>query len=143
MKRSHFWFMIEGLLCGVAEILVWEFALSPWYAAHVWLRPLVPTLAMLLSAVVFFLLMRRFPATKKKKKFVFSVLGWIVVMPAWIVYGRAFKLAIFPHRALVTADYTSLLSGLLVWYAVGLAVTRLGIILYYYILKKRKKKARR
>lgn len=141
MKKSHVWFMIEGLLCGFVEILVWEFAVSPWFAAHAWLRPIVPTLGILLSAVSFFFLMRRFPATKKKKKFLLSLICWVVIIPAWIVYGRVFGLKIFPHRAMVAAEYSALLGGLVVWYAVGLAVTRLGIIIYYYILKKRKKKA--
>lgn len=141
MKRSHFWFMLEGLLCGIVEIFVWEFAVSTWYETEAWLRPIVPTVGILVSAVGFFFLMRRFPATKKKKKFALSVVGWIVVIPAWIVYGRAFGLKIFPHRAMATAAYPALLKGLVVWYAVGLAVTRLAIIVYYYILKKRKKRA--
>lgn len=140
MKRSHFWFMLEGLFCGILQIFVWECTVSMW--ARPWMRIALPIFGVLLSAVGFFFLMRRFPATKKMKKFVLSVLFWVVMMPAWVVYGQAFGLAIFPHRVMTAAGYVSFLGKFLLWYAVGLAVTRLGIILYYYILKKRKKKAR-
>lgn len=140
MKRSHFWFMLEGLFCGVLQILMWECTVSVW--ARPWMRVALPIFGVMLSAVGFFFLMRRFPATKKKKKFALSVLFWIVIMPAWVVYGRAFGLAIFPHRVMAAAEYASLLVQFLSWYAAGLAVTRLGIILYYYILKKKKKRAR-
>ena len=60
MKRSHLWFMIEGLITGGIQIVVLEWALSVYYTRTVWL----PLLGVLLSAVGFFFLMRRFPGMK-------------------------------------------------------------------------------
>lgn len=140
MKRSHFYFMLEGILCGAVQIAVWELALTPWYAAQVWLRIAAPSVGLLLSAVSFFFLMRRYPGMKPKK-YVLSVFGFIVMLPAWRVNSAVFSLAIFPHGALTATDVENLTRLMGVYYLV-LALTRTAIIVYYYIRKKRRKQAK-
>lgn len=140
MKKSHIWFMIEGILCGALQIVVWDFAASSAYAAHAWLRIAVPTVGVLASAVGFFFLMRRYPGMKLKK-YVLGVFAYAVMLPAWIVYSSVFGWAIFPHRPMTEGDYATM-TTLIGVYMLSLVVTRAVIVLGFFIRKKRRKRAK-
>ena len=136
MKKSHFWFMIEGLLCGALQIAVWEFAGSVYYTYTAW-RTVVPVAGVLLSAVGFFLLMRRFPGMKRTK-YGLGFLAYAVMLPAWLIYRTVLGIRFFPVRELAEGEGVAVLQYVGV-YALALIITRAGIVLYYYIRKKRKK----
>lgn len=139
MKKSHFWFMVEGIVCGVLQIVVWEFSASTAYAQHPWLRVAVPMFGVVLSTVGFFLLMHRYPGMKLKK-YALGAFTYVVMLPAWIVYGSVFGLAIFPHRVLAAADYSAM-TRLMGFYTLALIITRAVIVLFFFIRKKRRKRS--
>ena len=136
MKKNHFWFMIEGLLCGVLQIAVWEFAGSVYYAYTAW-RAAVPVVGVLLSAAGFFLLMRRFPGMKRTK-YGLGFLAYAVTLPAWLIYRTVLGIRFFPVRELAEGEGVELLQYIGV-YALTLILSRAVIVLYYYIKKKCKK----
>ena len=136
MKKNHFWVMIEGLLCGALQILVWEFAGSVYYANAAW-RIAVPIVGVVVSAVGFFFLMRRFPGMKHTK-YGLGFLAYAVTLPAWLIYRTVLGIRVFPVRELAEGEGLAVLQYLGV-YALALVVTRATIVLYYYLKKKRKK----
>ncbi len=136
MKKNHFWFMIEGLLCGVLQIAVWEFAGSVYYTHAVW-RVAVPAVGVLASAVGFFLLMRRFPGMKRTK-YGLGFLAYAVTLPAWLIYRTVLGIRLLPVRELAEGEGLAVLKYVGI-YMLALMLTRAVIILYYYIKKKRKK----
>ncbi len=138
MKRSRFWFMVEGIVCGLLQVLLLEVAVSVY--AQPW-SVITACTAGLLCSVGFFLLMRRYPALKAAK-FALGIFASAVILPAWFVYRNVFSLALFPPRMLAGGDGTGLLQ-LLGMYAAAVTAVRIGIIIGFAVRRHRRRKAKR
>ncbi len=138
MKKSQLWFMIEGVGCGLLQIVVAEFLASVYYRDIPWLRVSVPVLGALVSAVGFFFLMRRYPGIKLPK-FALGGFAYAVMLPAWTVYRAAFRLSLFPQRVLNESDGRAVLR-LIGWYAAGVIAAHAVIVMGFIVRKQRRKK---
>ena len=138
MRRSHMWSMIEGIFCGVLQVLAVEFGASAYYQTYPFWRIVVPLLAVVLSTMSFYLLMRRYPAVKAGK-FGYNVFAFVVILPAWFVYRSVFQWQIFPRYEVAEAASDGAMK-LLAVFVIGYIITRAVIITLFYIRKVKKKK---
>lgn len=138
MRRSHMWSMIEGIFCGVLQVLAVEFGASVYYQTYPFWRIVVPLLAVVLSTTSFYLLMRRYPAVKAGK-FGYNVFAFVVILPAWFVYRSVFQWQIFPRYEVAEAASKGAMK-LLAVFIIGYIITRAVIITLFYIRKVKKKK---
>ena len=135
MKKSHFWFLLEGLFCGVLQIVSVEYFLSSLHETLPQLHYVVPAVGVLLSSVGFVFLMRRFPGMKPMK-YGFSLAGCGAALPAWFIYRTVLGI---PSRELAEGEGAKLLQ-LIAVYAVAVLVFRAVTVLVFFIRKKLRKK---